>query len=620
MSDGRKPGKRPVGKLKSGSRDSVAHNKTGSLAATFPRIVKVIQVVKRHEQILNSDAERRLINILKREDTTMIADFRTPIYRSKSREQVIAGWDERYKTIADSLNPDTFRVLDDIEQGQRSNISPMSPYIRFSEDGVAKAREVMTTVNLGSGIDRSILEDAKALVQSMFAPSEPIKFIPIKQAILGSSGFGAPSGSFDGDGMDLATNAGPPTFGPWIPRQSLEGEALKAAQASIDYILNKRIPYALDRLRNGETVEWYAFTGKRLAQKDDIKKRKRIVIALEKSEPIIWKTFTTHLLKWLPEVKVNGVSPFIALTNQRRIAEDMQTMLNLAETHDCTIVGGDISGYDRSISHELIEMAGEIVGSWTSDPTLVATLAKSLGSHVNVITPYEFIPARPSTMKSGSGGTNLIDSVVLLIVLFYGQIKYGYDIKAVTVQGDDFTVVGPGVVPDVIEQVFKDFGFEANASKQFYERGYVNFLQLTHKLGEWGGVASTYRILGRSLSYERMQYGASKWNGFVDIVATISRLENAWNSPYLEELVDYVSRGDKYRLGADMHPREVLDRSGSVGEDIIQHDVAAAWKSGSKSDGFSSNVVNGVLRGEKLPPQGSRERFLRALGHLAESS
>jgi hypothetical protein len=65
-----------------------------------------------------------------------------------------------------------------------------------------------------------------------------------------------------------------------------------------------------------------------------------------------------------------------------------------------------------------------------------------------------------------------------------------------------------------------------------------------------------------------------------------------------------------------MSPRDLLVRSGDVGTEVVQHDVAAAWKSGHESDGFSSMVVNGVLRGEVLPPVGSKERFLRALGHL----
>jgi hypothetical protein len=609
-------GKTPVDESKSGSRPRTGRDKTKGVTANNRGYGSIIKFVSEHGQILDSASAKRLVAIVRREDTTSEWDARTPLFKRRPREEIIAEFDELYNT-GGTLPEDFQRVLDDVEMGQRSKISPMSPYLAYHLDGPTKVERIMSDKPLSGDISMKYLEQAEDIVFEWIRPPQSIRQIGIKEAVKGSQGEGAEPGDFQGDGMDVSTNAGPPTYGRWYPSPSLKGDQLKAARIAWDYIINVRIPEIYPKIDRGELVDIWALVFKRLAQNDDPKKRKRIVIGPEKSWPIIGKTGSYPFIQWFRTVYLNEVRIAVALTNPYEIALDMHKMLEHSRETGNIVVSGDLANYDATIPPEMIVRAARVLARCMANPVLFETMGKVLAYRYNVITPTKVYTSQPSSMKSGDPFTNLFDSLVLLIVLAYGQLRYGYKIQNVSVQGDDFVVLGDGIEPNVIEQVFADFGLSANASKQLYEEGVLSFLQNLHFVDSWGGVMSAYRVLGRSFSYERMKYPAKDYSGYVDVVATLGRLENLWNHPDFEVTVDFLRSGDKFQLGAEMSPDELLGRSGSVGMEVLQSDLAASWKSGIPADGFSRMVVNEVLRGGTLPPQGSKERFLRALGHFA---
>lgn len=65
------------------------------------------------------------------------------------------------------------------------------------------------------------------------------------------------------------------------------------------------------------------------------------------------------------------------------------------------------------------------------------------------------------------------------------------------------------------------------------------------------GVYSTYRAIGRLMGQERF-YDPKVWNSKMVTLRAWSILENCNNHPLFEELVEFVIKGDKYRLGLDI--------------------------------------------------------------------
>jgi hypothetical protein len=297
------------------------------------------------------------------------------------------------------------------------------------------------------------------------------------------------------------------------------------------------------------------------------------------------------------------------------IDQDMQLMLRTAEDGGRAVISGDVAGYDASIPPALIAKMGYMIGGWLFNAEYLGVgLCRSLAYGVDLITPNKIWQHGPSSMKSGSGLTNLVDSLILLTILIYGEKIGMYKIVNVAVQGDDFVLDAIGATPEKIQTIFSHFGMDAHPDKQMYTRRALQYLQRVHFLGWTGGISSVYRTLGSLLSYERLRYRSKDWTGYTDVVRAISQLDNCVFNPAFEPLVEFVREGDKFDLGAGISPSLVLQKSGDAGEDVIYRDTNASWKSGGDINGFAQNAVNGVLRDEQLPPLGSRERFIRAYG------
>jgi len=155
----------------------------------------------------------------------------------------------------------------------------------------------------------------------------------------------------------------------------------------------------------------------------------------------------------------------------------------------------------------------------------------------------------------------------------------------------------------------------SNPDKNMYKRGCVEFLKRLHLIRLPGGIYSVYRSLGKLMSSEsdegRPEGEHVSWQFSFK---TVQQVENAWANPGFEELADYAKEGDIYHhLGAD-RPAHIVAKL--AGDYAVKYERAARIKpylAGATGDGFSSLLVNGVIRGEKVPPVGE-ERFKRKFG------
>nr|QQM16326.1 putative replicase [Sotsystermes virus] len=416
--------------------------------------------------------------------------------------------------------------------------------------------------------------------------------------------------------MDGTTNSGLPwIIGHWKPGlDERDPEKLEAFR----WLVKERVPAVNEELSRGEIVKFAAVASTRMTQKGEGGPSMRLVDALDKAEPIMWKRFTPELLS-----KLRECGQFVALDDIPFIDLTMQSILDKASESGRTILSGDYSHYDQSLPSGLIELAGTIIANWVrGGRTFVNALVSSMVTSA-MVSPSGIVPWRRGGMRSGSGGTNLLDSICNLIVIMYGEEAGFWKVEQAAVQGDDFILDGEGVSPEAIAEVSTLFGLTAHPDKQYFASDSLMFLQRLHIRGKLGGIASTTRTLGSILSYERLVLRPNKWDSEVaDTIRARAQLQNAWANPFFEILVKFVSKGDRFKLGGSATMRELLKRAGDSAEAIIRSSLSGqAEIQGGRIDTSSLDAaVIGVLSGKRIPEWGTKSRFEWAYGDRATAA
>jgi len=552
------------------------------------------------------------------------SDLRSPLFSHregktlvhKSYDEVRNEFDSVYKEAVSGLPTNIRDLFDSMEEGQRKKIGPKSSHVGWPKDGPKKVDKLFSPKSTGEGFDMRIWLSAVEWIHSLIAPGS-VSRMSLDQAIKGS---GESFGAIDAEGMDISTNSGLNyVVSPWAPKEGLSAKKRVDVEAAYREIIQTASDLIKDHDRF-KIFKWRAIVGQRKASVGtdwkDLEgagsKKKRLIIAIEKTEPVLWKTFTPNIYDALRKVTINGVKPFMAWIDLPVIDKNCQVMLTNSSKVGEWVVSGDVSSFDQSVNPELLEPLGPVIDSWLRGSTkLGSSLVSSMSQDLSLVTPDRIIYRRSIGMPSGSGGTNLMDTLYNLAILKYGELKGYYSIHNLAAQGDDFLILGRGVDKDVIARTYVEVGMEAHEDKQMFHKDALNYLQRLHIHGWLGGIASAYRTLGSTLTYERLAFKANEWNAFVDIVRNLSQLENTAFHPAFEGLVHFVASGDKYSLGSEYPPEQVMRMAGTTGKRVVAQDQAQAWKSGHGSEGFGKMAVNGVLRGEELPPLGSRERFSR---------
>lgn len=296
----------------------------------------------------------------------------------------------------------------------------------------------------------------------------------------------------------------------------------------------------------------------------------------------------------------------------------MQDHIGYCSSHGLKCLSGDIAGFDVLVIPELWQYLVNGMASWfRSEERFFKALNRSVITHCRVLSPTGVMRSGPSSIKSGSGGTNFIDSQYNKLAIYYGEEIGLYKAESYAVQGDDFILAGVGVEPDAVAEAYSHLGLTVHPDKKNFAAGRSNFLQRLHIEGWKGGIASVYRVLASCLVYEKLVYSSNQWNPYLETIQLVSKLENAAFHPAFSAVVEYVASLDKYQLFRAATGREILERAGHNAADLLARDSASSISTRTLDpgkDGFSMSATNGVLRGEKLPAVGSDARFQRVYG------
>jgi len=591
------------------------------------RVDDAISAGRSSRMIADPASERRARSWLTRMAKGSTVDLRTNLFiiKGKGKERrwkpydVIAReWSQILDPILKGL-PSQYQELltTELESGNAEKMGPKSIYQGFYSDGPDKLRAVFSDKRRPDMLDMRRLSKARDRLVSM-VPRQSIHLMSIDQAV-NLERPGSALHDPEAPGLDPTTNSGPPFYlSRWKPHPSMARERFEYTNQVFSWILNRAKKYYTS-LSRGDVVDFQAMVAQRTVSRgrDPLHdaKTKRLVIALEKAEAILWKLFTPQAQEVLRSFEIGGVQVFNAWCDAPVVDDNQQRMLKIAADNDLVVVSGDVAGFDASIVPEIWEYMGDGIADWFyKSSKFVSALHRSVINNVRALSPIGVAGPGPSSIKSGSGGTNFDDCMYNLLTLFYGEEMGFYKLLACEVQGDDFSAVGKGVEPEPLAEAYSHTNLTLHPEKQMYRKGALAYLQRVHVLGSHGGIASTYRVLNSTLVQEKTRFGSDEWNPYTEAIQAIAKLENAVFHPAFEQLVHYVAENDRFQLGRDLPASEVIVKAGEVAGEVLQASQSSFSANVFEKDksGFINSPTNGVLRGEELPPHDGKKRFSRA--------
>jgi hypothetical protein len=249
------------------------------------------------------------------------------------------------------------------------------------------------------------------------------------------------------------------------------------------------------------------------------------------------------------------------------------------------IVSGDYSGFDSSVPRELIAIAFSIIGRWlVSGFEDRLSLLEEVFATLPIRTPDGLRDGRNGGVPSGSALTNLVDSVINLLVAYYVAFRAGVTVEDIEVLGDDFVCLfSDEISPSELECYAKELGMEMNADKQYISATSVHYLQRLYDVeytlnGIYPGVRSAMRGVSGYTGQERFKKNFTRWRF---TARAVSQWENCRYHPCFNSIVGFSCEGDDVlRSGIDV--TEIFRLAG--GAEVIRADT--------DKQGFSHNTID----------------------------
>jgi hypothetical protein len=249
------------------------------------------------------------------------------------------------------------------------------------------------------------------------------------------------------------------------------------------------------------------------------------------------------------------------------------------------IIGFDASGYDKSLSKDLLYGVYNIIEGWFSnDDKWLVSQVRDYMVHSDLITPIGVFRGRNKAVASGMAFTNMVDSLCQYVLHEYVRIKLGVDkCPTPTFQGDDGIWAIPGLDGSILAQIMSEFAIVVNPEKVSVSQYYVTFCQRLYMSdyfigGVNVGIRSAYRTINSIISFERRR--KEGWKGVHDSVRVIMQLIGLQNNPIHKLLVLYLCDCDlKYGLGST-HPGGIGGMFKEAGEfdNVIRLAGGSSWE------------------------------------------
>lgn len=238
-------------------------------------------------------------------------------------------------------------------------------------------------------------------------------------------------------------------------------------------------------------------------------------------------------------------------------------LTNLFDTKgDNYVVVTDFSKFDQHFNSALQDAARKLIefqlgpeSSWSQDTYNWLKDVFPIKFNIPLLCSSNLMYVGEHGMGSGSGGTNFDECLAHGAMQHEVAILQGKTLNPFSnAYGDDGYLSYEGIDVDDVISAYMSHGMDMNPSKQSVDKHSAVYLRryfhdsYRDSQGIMLGVYSTFRALGRLLYQERF-YDPEIWSGEMVTLRALAILENCKNSPIFHEFVQFVIKGDKYRLG-----------------------------------------------------------------------
>lgn len=456
-------------------------------------------------------------------------EYRTPFFKGKSLEAILAGWKPTLEKIAEQ-----WPSLVEFENDLAKKVGPMS---------IMKPLEER-------------LSDIDSYYDSILLESKPISRDALRAVIREWSKFGGlrVKNVFSTmDDMKKSTNSGLPYFtkrSRFLEKYSFGPPGISPDGLDLWYE-TKGINERESRWWDGAAVlGWRGQEGG--PEPDDVKQR------------VVWmfpiQVNIAELQVYQPLIAAAQKGEIVPAWVSMEAVDSRITQMFDTKGPDDLVICTDFSKFDQHFNQDMQHCAKRILQALFTD-------TEQFNEWLDEIFPIKYmIPLMYNWgkvrhglhgMGSGSGGTNA-DETLTHRALQYEAAQAAGAILNPNSQclGDDGVLTYPGITVEDVVRTYSSHGQEMNVDKQYASKLDCVYLRRWHHKdyrinGRCAGVYSTYRALGRLAEQERY-YDPDVWGKEQVALRELSILENCKYHPLREEFVDYCIKGDKYRLGLDI--------------------------------------------------------------------
>lgn len=454
---------------------------------------------------LSPEAEMRVTRSLDRTSRGFDRDLVTPLIPDRS--DPMTGRIARIDEVASFLYPTGYSWLDEIELERQEKIGPYSIMLPYFE---RRSQVYSYFEHPDIRIDRAALD---------YASEKVARLIPRQlRATSVENAFAE---------MPRGTNLGAPVFSADLKEYG--AVVLELAREAIRSDFNLEVP---------PCILYWRGQPKGLTETP----KQRTVWGFSH-----WVTILELMLQTPMLHALRRDMSFCAWVSQPKVNEAVTVVLDEAEND---VLSVDFSGFDASVHQILIHRVFDIIRVWfsTREESLINFVEKSFLS-TGLITPEGILTDRAGGVPSGSGVTNLVDSLVQLLAFHYFAYITHNAIDMGLVQGDDgvFSFRRPWRLENVHE-VLESIGLNVSSDKGGVSRDMVLFLQNVHHKGyrQDGyavGIRPVMKVLNGMLSYERFH---KRWNSYDDSIRWRQQLSSASYHPAFPKFVRWLFDNDRY--------------------------------------------------------------------------
>nr|UDL14536.1 MAG: putative RNA-dependent RNA polymerase [Picobirnavirus sp.] len=455
-------------------------------------------------------------------------EYRTPLFPNRSVQQVLSDWMEHLEDLKSE-----WPGLYDFELDLSRKVGPLS-VMKPLDQRMADIESYWHDISLHAVPLDSRAEEA------------------VRREWIHCSGMNLRSQKRTVENMKLSTNSGSPFY---TKRRSVVGDTIPcntyAAIDDVDTIIQK-LPSGT--YKACAVLGWRGQEGG--PQIDDIKQRTvwMMPFALNVQELQLYQPFIElcQRYEYVP-----------AWISNESVDNHITKLFDTKGSRD-PIICTDFTKFDQHFNPTLQACAHNLLKGWLVDNDSTQDWLREvfpIKYHIPLMIQYGEIITGHHGMGSGSGGTNADETIVHRTLQHESAILSGVHLNPHSMcLGDDGILSYPNIDVDTVVEHYSSHGLEMNPDKQSVSTDECVYLRRWHNKnyrvnGICVGVYSTCRALGKLLEQERFIGKAILRSGKeieyqkILILRSLSILEQVKFHPLRESFVDFVLKGDRYRLG-----------------------------------------------------------------------